>query len=293
MIPHTLGAPSLACGLPMPGRRCRQLPPETRESPASATPCTGGRSTELSSNESRNGTTELAGLGEILRLRQNPHHRLCARGTDEHSAAVSELAVDTFDLREQARRKLTIGRGHALLHLRVARENSRGFAQRSTLQRTTKKKRSGESVSGDVVAEIDDVPGLLAPEDAAAAAQSLEDVTIADIGCEHSDAALAHQPVEAEVRHHRDRDELDLQVESEDRENLVAVDGVAACVDGKHAVAVPVEGDSEVVTSVDDDGLKEREVGRPAADVDVVPVGVGSNRLHLGAQPLERLRRDS
>ena len=61
-----------------------------------------------------------------------------------------------------------------------------------------------------------------------------------------ADAALLHQPVEAEVRHHRHRDDVDAEVEGEDGEDLVAVDGVAVAVDGEHAVAVAVEGDPEV-----------------------------------------------
>ena len=39
---------------------------------------------------------------------------------------------------------------------------------------------------------------------------------------------------------------VDAQVEREDRDDLVAVDRLAALVDGEHAVAVAVEGDAEV-----------------------------------------------
>ena len=66
-----------------------------------------------------------------------------------------------------------------------------------------------------------------------------------------------------------------------------------AGVDREHAVAVSVEGDAEVVAAVDDDALEQREIGRSAADVDVLAVGVGADRKDLGAEPLERLRRDA
>ena len=59
---------------------------------------------------------------------------------------------------------------------------------------------------------------------------------------------LRHEPVEAEVRHHRDGDEVDAEREREDREDLVAVERLAALVDGEHAIAVAVERDAEVET---------------------------------------------
>ena len=62
---------------------------ETRKSPAFATPCVGGRSTELSSNESGDGTTEVARICEILGLGEDADDRLGSGRTDEDSAAFS------------------------------------------------------------------------------------------------------------------------------------------------------------------------------------------------------------
>src|SRR5713226_3245364 len=93
MIPHTLGTPSLACGFLGSQVDLSATTPETRKSPAFATSCVGGRSTELSSNESGDGTTEVARLCEILSLRQNTDDGLCSRGADEHAAAFPELRV--------------------------------------------------------------------------------------------------------------------------------------------------------------------------------------------------------
>ena len=72
--------------------------------------------------------------------------------------------------------------------------------------------------------QVDDVARLLAAEDAALASQRLEHVAVADVGRDDADAALLHQPVEAEVRHRRDRDEVDTEVEREHRDDLVAVE---------------------------------------------------------------------
>ena len=87
---------------------------------------------------------------------------------------------------------------------------------------------------------------LLAAEDAALGAKGLEHVAVADVGRHDPDAALGHEPVEAEVRHLGHRDEVDAEVEREHGEDLVAVDLAPGRVDGQHPVAVAVEGDAEV-----------------------------------------------
>ena len=87
---------------------------------------------------------------------------------------------------------------------------------------------------------------LLAAEHAALAPERLEHVAVADVGRDDADGALGHQLVEAVVRHLGDRDEVDAEVEREHGDDAVAVDDLAALVDGQHAVAVAVEGDPEV-----------------------------------------------
>ena len=84
--------------------------------------------------------------------------------------------------------------------------------------------RADEAVPGRVSFEIHDVPGLLAAELPALAAKRLEDVAVAD-GCrQDADAALLHEPVEAEVRHLRDGHGVDAEVEGDHGEDLVAVE---------------------------------------------------------------------
>jgi len=100
------------------------------------------------------------------------------------------------------------------------------------------------------------VARLLAAEQGAFTLERLEHIAVADVGRVHGDTALAHQGVEAEVRHHGDRDLVDLLVQGEDRNDLVSVDRFAVLVDREHAVAVAVEGDAEVVAALDDGALQ-------------------------------------
>src|SRR5918995_321634 len=62
------------------------------------------------------------------------------------------------------------------------------------------------------------------------ALELLQDVAIAHRCRDDSDSVLPHQPVEAEVRHHGDRDEIDPEVDREHGEDLVAVDRLAVGV---------------------------------------------------------------
>ena len=133
---------------------------------------------------------------------------------------------------------------------------------------------------------------LLAAEDAALAPERLEHVAVADVGRDDADPALLHQPVEAEVRHHRDRDEVDAEVEREDGEDLVAVDDVAAPSTASIRSPSPSNATPRSSAALAHGLLQQREVGRAAADVDVRAVGLVADRGHLGAEPLERLRRD-
>ena len=82
------------------------------------------------------------------------------------------------------------------------------------------------------------------------------------------------------------------EMEREHREDLVAVDRVAVAVDREHPVAVAVERDPEIESALADGLLQQREVGGAAAVVDVLAVRRVADRGHLGAEPLERLRRD-
>ena len=120
--------------------------------------------------------------------------------------------------------------------------------------------------------------GLLAAEQASLSVERLEDVTIPDVRRHDADPPLRHEAVEAEVRHLRNRDELDAEVKGEHRDDRVSVDDLPALVDREHPVAVAVECHAEVAAFAADGLLQQPEVGRAAADVDVRPVGLVSDR---------------
>jgi hypothetical protein len=143
-----------------------------------------------------------------------------------------------------------------------------------------------------VAVEPDDVPRLLAAEEAALAPEGLEHVTVPDVGRDHADAVLGHQLVEGEVRHDGDGDEVDLAMKREHGEDRVAVDGVPSRVDREHPIAVAVERDAEVGPDARHGVLQRPQVCRARVDVDVRPVRLVADRVHLRAQLLERFRRE-
>ena len=143
-----------------------------------------------------------------------------------------------------------------------------------------------------MVAQVDDVARLLAAQQAAFAPERLEHVPVADVGRDDPNAVLFGEAVQPEVRHHRDGDQLDLEVQHQNREDLVAVDDLASRVDREHPVAVPVERNPEVGPRLSNSLLQSPEVGCAAADIDVRPVGVGADRGDARAELLEGLGRD-
>src|SRR6185503_13162892 len=117
----------------------------------------------LSPYESGDATTEALRLGLRRGLREDPDDRLGARRTDEDAAPAVELAVGAL-------------------------------GEHAALERAAEQQRRGKPVAGDVVAEDDDVAGLLASEDGVLSAQRLQHVAVADVGREHADPAPLHEP---------------------------------------------------------------------------------------------------
>ena len=129
--------------------------------------------------------------------------------------------------------------------------------------------------------------GLLTAQHRSLGPHRGQHVTVADVGCEHVNASLAHQPVEAEVRHRRHRDRVDTEGKCEHCQDLVAVERGARLVYGEHTVAVAVERDPEVIPTGSHDLLQQAQVGGAAAGVDVRSIRRRGNRRHLGAQLFE------
>ena len=103
-----------------------------------------------------------------------------------------------------------------------------------------------EAVAGDVVVEADDVPRLLAAEDAALAPQRLEDVAVADVG-------VTTRMPRSSIRRWKPRFVIVVTATTSTPRSSARIatiwspsTGSPALVDGEHPVAVAVERDAEV-----------------------------------------------
>src|SRR5919197_1997277 len=271
MIPHTSETP-------LRTRKARLLPPSPRRA----------GSAELSCHESADGTTGSFSFSKRFRLGEDADHRLRAGWPHQHAAAAVELLVEPLYLAHDALRELPPHDANVVLDLWKTLHLRRRLLQGPPFERPTEEKPCGKAVAGHVVAQVDDVARLLPAQQPALAVERLEDVAVADVGRDHADAVLFGEPVQAEIRHHGDGHELDLEVEHQDREDLVAVDDLAARVDREHPVAVAVERDPEVGPGARNSLLQGSEVRGAVADVDVRAVGVRPNGGDLGAELLER-----
>ena len=96
-------------------------------------------------------------------------------------------------------------------------------------------------------------------------------------------------PLEAEIRHDgRDhagfrQPSVFLPALGDDREQLVAVDDVAALVDDDDTVGVAVERDADIGAHLAHLARDGGEVGRAAFLVDVDAVGIDADGDHIGA----------
>src|SRR5581483_6178738 len=271
--------------LPLKTQRARLLDPGRS---------VAGGSAELLFQQRGKASTEGFGLLLAFRLGKDPDDRLRPRRADEDASVAGELAVDGIDPRaEGLGKRAAAGARHVQHGLREVRHDGCGFREPAPPERAAEEKRRDEAVAGDVPVEPDEMAGLLAAEQRPLPPQRLEDVAVADVGRDDTNAALLHQAVEAEIRHRGDRDGVDAELESEDGEDLVAVERLAALVDREQPVAVTVEGDAEIELAARHGSLQRREVGRAAADVDVRPVRSVPDRGHRSAELLECLRRES
>ena len=106
-------------------------------------------------------------------------------------------------------------------------------------------------------------------------------------------------PLQAEIRHHRG-DDAGLRQPAvvapalgDDREQLVAVDQVAALVGDHDAVGVAVERDADIGAHLAHLAAKRFGRGRAAVVVDVEAVGLDADRNDVGAKLPQRAGRDA
>src|SRR5262249_60663119 len=105
-----------------------------------------------------------------------------AGGPRGGAPAVAELGGGTLDRLLHGAGDVLRRDADVLLVLGVALEDRRRAAQRAAVERGAEHQRRGQTVTGDVIGEMDDVTGLLAAEDAALPLERLEHVAVPDVG---------------------------------------------------------------------------------------------------------------
>ncbi len=142
------------------------------------------------------------------------------------------------------------------------------------------------------------MPRLLAAQVDLLAQHRLDHVAVADVGPHQPDPLRLERPLHAEVAHDRADHRVGaerpapLHVERAHRQDLIAVDDLAALVDQDHPVGVAVDRDADVRAVLARDFGDVLRVGRAAALVDVGAVGLVPDCDHLGAELLEHGGRD-
>ena len=141
--------------------------------------------------------------------------------------------------------------------------------------------------------EPDDVPGLLAAEEAALAPERLEHVAVADVGRDHADAVLAPSACGSRGSSSPSRRRGRRRRWSASTARIWSPSiALPLASTASIAVAVAVERDAEVEPAARDRLLQGAEIGRAVADVDVRAVRLVADREHVRAELLEGLRRE-
>ena len=139
---------------------------------------------------------------------------------------------------------------------------------------------------------------LLATEGITLRAHFLKHVAIAYRGGDHGNSLLLHCEAEAEVGHHCRHDGVACQraavahAQSEDRQDLIAINDVTFGIDSKAAIGVAVVGYADVRAVLQHGSDEIVEVRAAASLIDVETVRRGMNGHHVGACATHRLGRD-
>jgi len=147
-----------------------------------------------------------------------------------------------------------------------------------------------KAVASGAVFKKDDVAGLFAAENVAAAEHFFEDVAVADVGAGKNDVFAGEDAFETEIGHGSGDDaiafELALHFEEAGggEEDAVAVDDASRIGDEERAVGIAIEGDAELGFFFDDALLQAFEMERAAAGVDVAAIGRRAHGDDIGAE---------
>ena len=149
-------------------------------------------------------STELGCLRLALGLGQHAHDGLGSGWPDEYPAARRRAAALTSSTRARSSGLSVFVRTRTFCFACGQRGmTAAASASVRPLAARTPQSRSAAASPSPVTwpSRYDHVAGLLAAEETAFPVEGLEHVAVADVGRDHPDAALRHQPVEAEVRH--------------------------------------------------------------------------------------------
>ena len=151
-----------------------------------------------------------------------------------------------------------------------------------------------KAVAGGAIFEKNDVAGLLAADDVAAAQHFLENVAIADGSAGERDAFAGENAFEAEIGHGSGDDAiarelvLGFEVTRDGEENTIAVDDFPRFADEEGAIGIAIEGDTKTSAFGDDAFLQTFEMERTAAIVDVAAVGRYAHGENIRAERAEK-----
>ncbi len=150
-----------------------------------------------------------------------------------------------------------------------------------------------QAVASRAVSEKNDVAGLFAADDVAAAEHFFENVAVADGGASERNAFAGQRAFEAEIGHgsgdHAIPFELVLRFEvtRDGKENAIAVDDFAGFANEEGSVGIAIEGDTELGALGDDALLQAFEMERTAAGIDVAAIGGDAHLDDVGAERAE------
>lgn len=157
---------------------------------------------------------------------------------------------------------------------------------------------SEQAIAGGAVFQKNDVAGLFAADDVAAAKHFFKNVAVADGGAGKRDAFASQNAFEAEIRHGGGDDAITLElvlgfeVTSDGEENAVTIDDFPRFTDEEGAIGIAVKGDAELGAFRDDALLQAFEMKRTTACIDIAAVGRDAHRDDVRAKRAEELRAE-
>ncbi len=150
-----------------------------------------------------------------------------------------------------------------------------------------------KAIAGGTIFQKNNVAGLLAANDIAAAQHFFEDVAISNGSAGEGDAFACEDTLEAEIGHGRGDDTIALElvlrfeVARDGEKNAIPVNDFARFADEEGAVGISIEGHAELGALGDHALLQTFEMKRAAAGVDVAAVGRHTHREDLRAERAE------